>query len=1146
MAGLRSLVACALASALLGALLSLAVPVSLAHADPVAPAADPRLAEAEAAIRAATQAIAQARYAEAKASAQRAIDLIEATLGKDVPQLAEPLSLLGDALRMTGDVAGGEALQRRALALYDKVGAQETAWYSSVLYRLGDVLRMRGKYAEALVVQERMAALLQKLYGPASGALAVTLSAEAELQRMLGHTDLALPLHDRAVAMSKAANGPRHAYTASLMQARASTLSARGEYAQAVRGFEEALAIMQEALGSDHMWTGQVAQNLALELVHTGDFARADALFERALDIDKKTLGPTHPFVAAVLANQGDVALARNRLDLAAEKLREAFAVAVAAYGEEHPEVVSIAEHYCKVLRESGWPKSARRLAEQTLQMREKLHGPDHPDVVQSLILLAELVLDEGDVDAAERYADRSMRLSERAHGPGHVTAIPILDLYARIDSATSDKERLIQRRRQALQIHLATNGPGHPSTAAAQTNLGNALLPDDATQAVALMRSALQINLAVFGPEHRRTAQAHGNLGATLAIAGDLPGAQKAMELGYALDKKALGESDPSVAADLQNLATLAGRLGQLDKAETLLRASLAMYQETLGKDHGAVGGVLFLLADLLDGRGLPAQGLPLRARATAIADRELGNLLWTGDEQRKVSVLQAMAPDTAELLNHALRLQPGNAVAGQLALQAVLRRHARAVDVLADTLDTLRRKMSPEDRAAVDGLAEKRSRLSVHVLRGPGPGDQDSWQKTVDDLKSQVRAQEAELSRRSAVYRDRTAAEATVEAVQAALDPTSALAEYVVWTPQAHVERGIWQDRDLPQRLAVCLVRHTGAPKWYDLGEVSAVDSAVIAARRAVRSSAADPVADLQALSRLVLLPLATELVGVQRLRIAADGALLVAPLAALPLADGTPLGQALTVSYVGSGRELLARFRDNQARQPPLVVANPEFGPKGKAAGGERDAELRSLVVEPLPGTAAEAKTLARLFPKAKVLTGSDARESALAAAKGPQFLHVATHGFFQTAARATASATQKAPLLRSGLLLAGFNRHRSGSDDGVLTALEAASLDLQGTQLAVLSACNTGVGDLRAGDGVQGLRRALAIAGAQTVVMSLWSVDDAATGALMSEFYTQWQAGKTRSAALRAAQENVRKQPAWAHPYFWAAFVAAGAE
>jgi CHAT domain-containing protein len=143
--------------------------------------------------------------------------------------------------------------------------------------------------------------------------------------------------------------------------------------------------------------------------------------------------------------------------------------------------------------------------------------------------------------------------------------------------------------------------------------------------------------------------------------------------------------------------------------------------------------------------------------------------------------------------------------------------------------------------------------------------------------------------------------------------------------------------------------------------------------------------------------------------------------------------------------------------------------------------------------------------------------------------------------------TQAPTGENPLLRSGLALAGANQLHSGQDDGILTALEAAGLDLAGTELAVLSACETGIGQVQNGEGVYGLRRALVLAGVQTQVTGLWKVDDAATRDLMVDYYGRLSAGAGRSAALRAAQLAMltnRSHPERRHPYYWASFVAIG--
>jgi len=139
-----------------------------------------------------------------------------------------------------------------------------------------------------------------------------------------------------------------------------------------------------------------------------------------------------------------------------------------------------------------------------------------------------------------------------------------------------------------------------------------------------------------------------------------------------------------------------------------------------------------------------------------------------------------------------------------------------------------------------------------------------------------------------------------------------------------------------------------------------------------------------------------------------------------------------------------------------------------------------------------------------------------------------------------------ASARDPLLRSGLGLSGANvRHTGEEDDGLLTALEAASLNLWGTELVVLSACDTGVGEIRAGNGMYSLRRALTIAGAEAQLTSLWPVSDRGTRELMVAYYVELLAGRGRSEALRLTQLAMLRDPRRRHPFYWAGFVPSGA-
>jgi CHAT domain-containing protein len=189
------------------------------------------------------------------------------------------------------------------------------------------------------------------------------------------------------------------------------------------------------------------------------------------------------------------------------------------------------------------------------------------------------------------------------------------------------------------------------------------------------------------------------------------------------------------------------------------------------------------------------------------------------------------------------------------------------------------------------------------------------------------------------------------------------------------------------------------------------------------------------------------------------------------------------------------------------------------------------------------------LKELVPDARVFTGISATESELKQVTAPRILHLSTHGFFRPPQEIDPNDKTRViaenPLLRSGLVLAGANNFQGGRDeDGILTALEAAGLNLWGTKLVVLSACETGVGEARSGEGVYGLRRAFVLAGTESQVMTLWKVDDTATSEFVIEYYRRLQAGEERGQALRQIQLEFLKRETRQHPFYWASFILNG--
>jgi len=394
-------------------------------------------------------------------------------------------------------------------------------------------------------------------------------------------------------------------------------------------------------------------------------------------------------------------------------------------------------------------------------------------------------------------------------------------------------------------------------------------------------------------------------------------------------------------------------------------------------------------------------------------------------------------------------------------------------------------------------------------------------------------------------------------VAAVQAEIPADAALVEFVRYHRFDPRQPQPWQE----EHYVAYLLTRQGPPRWVALGAAKPVDAAVDAVRRALGApvSAKEAKVALQHLDAQVLAPIRAQLSGITHVILAPDGNLNLVPFEALVDTQGHYALESYLVSYVSSGRDLLRFASPQKPGASAVILAGPYYGPLPSSP--------TAMSFPPLPGAAAEATDLLRYFPVAPV-TGGKATKAALKALNGPAMLHIATHGFYglpaglaATTARSAGSIAPRDPLRthvevaslppppthdpaegldQSGLAMAGANQGPAG----ILTAREIAGLDWWGTQLVVLSACQTGVGAVPSGDGVYGLRRALVLAGTASQVVSLWSVDDSATRALMRDYYGELRKGTGRAEALRKTKLRMLHQPAYAHPFYWAAFIPAG--
>jgi CHAT domain-containing protein len=337
----------------------------------------------------------------------------------------------------------------------------------------------------------------------------------------------------------------------------------------------------------------------------------------------------------------------------------------------------------------------------------------------------------------------------------------------------------------------------------------------------------------------------------------------------------------------------------------------------------------------------------------------------------------------------------------------------------------------------------------------------------------------------------------------------------------------------------------------------------------------------------SKAIYYPIAKHLKGAEHLFICPEGIVGRLPFELL-MHEGKYLIETKKITYLGSAREIVRLSGKGDPADgelsAPVVIGNPDFGlriaegthPKasrledtsllGQNGVAEKESHLtrsyRGGAYISLPGTRDEALSVGGLLGKdVKILLGKSASESALKKIKRPEILHIASHAkYVPSEAKilprsASAFSPQglnfslkwENPLKRCILPLAGANNFRreiTSGDDGILSGLEAARLDLRGTKLVILSACETDLGDTIIGQGSMSLRRAFRIAGAKSVLASQWRVSDKATALLMTSFIKGWRSGKSKSDAWRAAQLSLLNSDNYKNPYFWASFTLMG--
>jgi CHAT domain-containing protein/lipopolysaccharide biosynthesis regulator YciM len=1079
---------------------------------------------------------------------QRGIDVVTQVTGPDGKQVVEsdsPVGAVGpESVRLIAEASGKyrfnvrssdktasagkyelrlvvvrEATQDdRALQGVDKLDNEATE------------LAFKNNYKEAAAVAERSLAIRERVLGPENLEVTYSLNRLAKLHQYQGDYRTAEVLFKRVLAIIEKGLGPNHLLVATPLNELATLYYQKGSYEKVEPLLQRGLAIYEKGGGPENTGVVYFLNNLA-ELYRTrGDYKRGEALLERALAILEKALGPDNYLVAAATNNLASVYFERGDY-LKAEPLLQRALAFYGRLGIESSFVAAALNQVAVVYQQRGEYSKAEPLLQRAVGILERVLGPEEPDVGAAIDNLATLYDEKGDYLKAEPLFQRALAIFEKARGAEHPFVAKALNNLAKV---SEDK--------------------------------------GDYTRAESLYNRALAIFEKAFGTEHPDVARTLNNLAESFRSKGNYGDAEALFKRALPIYEKALGAEHPDLAYLLNNLALLTQNKGDYVAAEALFKRAESIVVKALGSDHPFAAAVLNNLAVLYQQKGDLPNALLFLSRASEIRERDFLRNLVTGSERQKLAYLAQSASEVDMAISWHIDFAPTNSNALQLAAKVLLRRKGRGLDAMIDAIASLRRRASPGDQKSFDQLAQALGQLAVLTIRGPGTEGIAQHRSDLAALENQVDKLDAEISARSVEFRVQQSP-ITVDDVQRLIPQDAALVEFMVYRKfdLKYLAKGT---RYGITRYVAYIFHSQGEPSWVELGDAATIDQNIYAFRKALRDKRRKDATRLaRSVDQVVMQPVRKLLGNAHHIFLSPDGALNLIPFAGLVDEHDHYLVEQYLFTYLTSGRDLLRLKEKVQSRRPAMVIADPDFGETETAKSAPNASPspnvLSDLYFSRLEQTEREAEEIKLLFPQAEVLNGSKATEAALKQASGPQLLHVATHGFFleedaqlqeelrgettRLVVRRRKSAYTKSsseaglinPLMRSGLALAGANTRNGGDgNDGILTALEATGLDLWGTKLVVLSACDTGLGQIKNGDGLYGLRRALVLAGSESQMMSLWPVSDRGTRELMIEYYRRLKAGEGRSEALRRVQLRMLANPKRSHPFYWASFIQSG--
>jgi CHAT domain-containing protein/tetratricopeptide (TPR) repeat protein len=1048
-----------------------------------------------------------------------------------------------------------------------------------------------------VALAERLVALRRQQLGPDPAQLAVSLSNLGALRTERGEYRAAVALEEEALSIRRQSFDRSDPAIADALDGLAEPLILLDRFDDARRWLDESERI-RGAHQDQRLAFARTLYLRALWHRQSGSYALAEAPLAGALDI-QQSLIPFHPDTARSLRLRGDLHFFAGDWVRAERSWREALDLVERTLGPEHPMAPPLLRWIANATKAFGGMAEAQRLLDRALPIGQRVLARCQPESAGLLNDTANLATYNGDFERARVFYAATRNVVERCYGPAHSLTATVIFNQGSLAAEAGDlplAETLLSR---AVRMWSTGLGTDHPYVARGLDALAEVVARRGRfTRAHALYGRALSIRERRLGAFHPDTAWTLANLARTAISAGSVTEALQRVDRAIGIYRNGAASQEPDhFAMALTLRGQLQTRRGDYRAARESYAEALATRERIFGAEHPLTAEATAAVASADFATGSSDSALQSALDAERVGRHHLQLTIRYLPERQALSYA-AKRPRGLDL---ALSI----AAAGQVAdASPVVDSVVQSRAVILDELAARARSAvgaDPNLAPLVSAVTSARERFANLMLRSL-EGDSSVPRALLEETRQRKEEAERDLAERSVAARTESArARIGLVDLRRALPPGTALVSFVRYERTSF--RTI-QNRAVasvaPSYIAFVISSADESVGVIPLGPAAAIDASVEAWRReadgralAAGTALAEAVSTYRTagtrLRRQIWDPLAERVRGAKQVFVVPDGALNLVSFAALPTVGNRYLLETGPLVHLLSAERDLVPEERSSAGRGLLALGGPSYD--GRLSSPSVTSVRRSgcaasgpLRFGELPGSRAEVQDIARIFASASspgaagepatndvlILSGRDASTAALTrSAAGRRVVHLSTHGFFLGAdcesgpgrtrgmGGLTSTSLSKPddtdnPLLRAGLAFAGANARTatpSDADDGILTAEEVAALNLQGTEWVVLSACDTGLGEIRAGEGVFGLRRAFQIAGVRTIIMSLWSVEDQATRSWMQALYREhFQKGANTADAVRNASLQVlqarRARGLSTHPFYWAAFVAAG--